>query len=65
MEMRLRMKIISFIEKHQTDVIERILKHCHLWKDKVPRPPSQKEKARPIVNDEPNIDYTYFDRFCA
>jgi hypothetical protein len=25
------MKIISFIERRQTDVIERILRHCGLW----------------------------------
>jgi hypothetical protein len=26
-----RMKIVSFIERRQTDVIERILRHCGLW----------------------------------
>jgi hypothetical protein len=25
------MKIVSFIERRQTDVIERILRHCGLW----------------------------------
>ena len=25
------MKIISFIEAHQRDVIEKILRHCGLW----------------------------------
>ena len=25
------MKIISFIERRQRDVIERILRHCGLW----------------------------------
>jgi hypothetical protein len=25
------MKIISFIERHQQDVVERILRHCGLW----------------------------------
>ncbi|MCE9555340.1 MAG: transposase [Planctomycetes bacterium] len=38
------MKIISFIERGQTDVIERILKHCGLWEGPIrtfagPRPP--------------------------
>ena len=33
------MKIISFIEKRQTEVRERILRHCHLWRDKIPRSP--------------------------
>jgi hypothetical protein len=27
------MKIISFIERRQQDVIERILRHCGLWQD--------------------------------
>ena len=26
------MKIISFIEKCQADVVEKILRHCRLWK---------------------------------
>jgi len=25
------MEIISFIERRQRDVVERILRHCHLW----------------------------------
>ena len=25
------MKIISFIERRQSDVIQRILRHCELW----------------------------------
>jgi len=25
------MRVISFIERRQTDVIERILRHCELW----------------------------------
>ena len=27
------MKIIAFIERHQTGVIERILRHCGLWEE--------------------------------
>jgi hypothetical protein len=30
------MKIISFIERHQSDVIEKILRHCNLWKEGPP-----------------------------
>ena len=26
-------KIISFIERYQSDVIEKILRHCNLWKE--------------------------------
>ena len=27
------MEIIAFIERHQTDVIEEILRHCGLWEE--------------------------------
>ena len=37
------MKIISFIEGHQTAVIEKILRHCGLWEEPSARaPPSAK-----------------------
>jgi hypothetical protein len=37
------MKIISFIERHQTKVIEKILRHCGLWDEPSARaPPSAK-----------------------
>ena len=41
------MKIISFIE--QGDVIERILKHCVLWKDQAPRPPPEIYRQIPVL----------------
>ena len=59
------MKIISFIEKRQTDVIEHILRHCGLWKDKIPRSPPKIEKPQMAVIEEPHYDYTFFDRVCA
>ena len=34
-----RMTIISFIEKCQADVIEKILRHCGMWKETCQRPP--------------------------
>ena len=34
-----RMKIISFIEKCQSGLAEKILRHCGLWIDAPPRPP--------------------------
>jgi len=34
-----QMKVISFIEPPQTDVIEAILKHCGLWESRSPRGP--------------------------
>jgi hypothetical protein len=30
------MKIIAFIERHQTEVIEKILRHCGLWEERGP-----------------------------
>jgi len=37
-----QMILISFIEKCQADVIEKILKHCGMWKETAQRPPPQK-----------------------
>jgi hypothetical protein len=56
-----RMKIISFIEKCQPVVIEKILKHCGMWKETVQRPPPPKE---PAMIKEPSLDYEFFDRVC-
>jgi hypothetical protein len=37
------LKIIAFIERHQSDVIEKILRHCGLWEEAAARaPPSAK-----------------------
>ena len=37
-----QMKIISFIERRQSEVIEKILRHCGLWEDAPARaPPSE------------------------
>ena len=33
------MRIIAFIERHQTEVIERILRHCGLWEQEEARGP--------------------------
>ena len=55
------MKIVSFIEEDA--VIERILRHCNLWKDLPPRgPPAAKPTPEP---EEPTLDYGFFDRECA
>jgi hypothetical protein len=57
------MKIISFIEKTtQESVIEKILRHCGLWKEPQPRPPP-KESAPDFV-PEPTLDYGFFDQTC-
>jgi len=39
------MKIITFIEIRQTDVIEKILKHCHLWSERSPPKITVPEKS--------------------
>ena len=60
------MRIISFIEaKTQADVIKRILKHCELWKDEIPRSPPQKAVPQMSELEETQYDYTFFDRVCA
>ena len=55
------MRIVSFIEKCQSEVIEKILRHCGLWKVAPPRPPP--EPALDTV-EEPVPDYGFFDRVC-
>ncbi len=55
------MKIISFIDKCQADVVEKILRHCELWKDAASRPPPV---ASRVAEGEPSYDYGYFERVC-
>lgn len=55
------MKIISFIDKCQEDVVEKLLRHCGLWKENVPRPPPVESRVAEL---EPSYDYGYFDRVC-
>ena len=37
------MKVISFIERHQTEVIAKILRHCGLWEEQRARAPPDSE----------------------
>jgi len=55
------MKIISFIERQQSDVIEKILRHCNLWKEEPPRPPPPEIVPK---TDEPKLDYVFFEQTC-
>lgn len=55
------MKIISFIERHLYDVIEKILRHCNLWKEEPPRPPPTEVVPK---LDEPKLDYGFFEQTC-
>jgi hypothetical protein len=56
------MRIASFIEKEQSEVIKKILRHCGLWKEAPPKAP-----PKPVPEDtfeEPAPDYGFFDRVC-
>ena len=55
------MRIISFIDEDA--IIQKILKHCGLWKEQSPRPPP--EEKLPLVAAEPTLDYEFFERTCA
>lgn len=35
------MRIISFIERHQSEVIKRILRNCALWEEESARTPPE------------------------
>jgi hypothetical protein len=39
------MKIIALIERRQTEVIEKILRHCGLWEERSARGPSVPDVA--------------------
>jgi hypothetical protein len=43
------MKVISFIEPPQAEVIEKIMRHCGLWHPHTPRPP-------PAASPQPATD---------
>jgi len=55
------MKIVSFIEKCQPAVVEKILRHGGLWKEVVSRPPPAVSR---VAEGEPGYDFGYFDRVC-
>ena len=55
------MRIVSFIE--QELVVEKILRHCGLWKEQAPHPPPE-EKPPPEVK-ESVLDYGFFEKTCA
>jgi Putative transposase/Transposase zinc-binding domain len=57
------MRIISFIE--EAKVIEKILRHCELWKEPAPHPPPVKILGPPKVECGPALDYQFFDQNCV
>ncbi len=46
------MKIIGFIERHQGDMIEKILRHCGLWEEAPTRDPPPLPEAAILALDE-------------
>jgi hypothetical protein len=54
------MKVISFIERRQSDVIEKILRHCGLWKETSPRAPPIMISSSDQPPDELTLDYDFF-----
>ena len=55
----LNKEIKSTIEKRQENVIEKILRHCGLWKDNIPRSPPKTEKPPPEIYDDLQRISTY------
>ena len=53
------MKIVGFIE--ESPVIEKILRHCNLWKDPPMRAPPVVSHAPPVLA-EPALDYGFFEQ---
>jgi hypothetical protein len=56
------MKIVSFIE--EPPVIEKILRHCKLWKDAPPRPPPVERVGSAVLVSESQLDYDFFSQNC-
>jgi len=57
------MKIVAFIKESR--VIEKILRHCELWKEPAPHPPPVKILGPPKVECGPELDYQFFDQNCV
>ena len=56
------MKIVAFIEEKL--VVEKILRHCNLWREYIPRPPpSAKPPPEPVGSE--TLDYGFFEQNCA
>jgi hypothetical protein len=57
------MRIVSFIK--EGPVIEKILRHCNLWKAAEPRPPPQIKPPSVPENNGPTLDYSFFEQNCG
>ena len=56
-----QMKVVAFIEPPQADVIERILRHCGLWRDASPRPPPEGNVAVYVPDDDGQDPMQFLD----
>jgi len=71
------MKVVAFIDPPQCDVIEKILRHCGLWRGSAPRPPPDVQRlvhdldgcfpdSQPVSSHEPReLTYVDLDTFLA
>ncbi len=55
------MKIISIIDRHQKDVVKKVLKHCDLWNDSSPPLAANLFEAELDITEEVTIDFDFFD----
>ena len=53
------MKVISFIQPAQEEVIEAILRHCGLWEESAPRAPPMAPSSE--AGDEVPLERVYLD----
>ena len=58
------MKIVGFIEREQTMLIQRSLSAAGLWKKAAPRAPPVEHITVPQIV-EPTMDYDFFDKNCV
>jgi hypothetical protein len=59
------MKVISFIERHQSEVIEKILRHCGMWKETPPRAPPVEISFPSQKLAGPTLDYDFFSSLAS
>ncbi len=55
------MKIVSIIDRHQKDVVKKILKHCDLWNDSSPPLAPNLFVDEPAFTEEVTIELDYLD----
>jgi hypothetical protein len=57
------MKIIAFLERHQTEVIEKILRHCGLWEEGPAQIPISNLGKRHLNHEDAQRDTAEARRF--